>query len=185
VKYSRLLYERGLVGAAGGNVSMKINNYILITAGGKSLRDVELEDILVLNENIEIIEAKLQKKPSKETVLHISIYQVRNDIDSVIHVHPIYVTGYSVRGKQIPIITASSRLKLKEVPLVGYADPGSSELAALVKNCVKESPGYVNAVALTSHGLIAFAKGLSTCFDITELVEETAKIAFISENLKI
>lgn len=183
-KYSNLAYQRGLVGAAGGNVSARHENLFLITAGGKSLRDVTEEDIIIVDKNGKIIEGQEGQKPSKETSLHIAIYKNRPDIDCVIHVHPSYCTAYSTRKRPVPICTASSRLKLKEVPLIGYADPGSEELARAVEECVKDNPEYVKALTLEAHGLIAWDKGIAGCFDIAELVEETAKIAFIAEQIK-
>ena len=183
-KYSNLSYCRGLVGAAGGNISVRYENLFLITAGGRSLRDVTEEDIIIVDEKGNIIEGKVGLKPSKETSLHISVYKNKNDIDSVIHVHPPYCTAYSVKKRAIPILTASSKLKLIEVPIIGYANPGSKELADFVTECVKNSPEYVKALTLEAHGLIAWDKGLGNCFDIAELVEETARIAFISEQIK-
>jgi len=182
-RYSNLLYSRGLVGAAGGNVSARYKDLYLITAGGVSLRDVTENDIIIVDKEGRIVEGKSGLKPSKETKLHINVYKNRQDIDSVIHVHPAYTTGFSVKKMSIPIVTASSRLKLKQIPLVKYADPGSEELARYVDECIKNSPLYIKAITLESHGLIAFAKGMENCFDIAELVEETAKIAFISKNI--
>jgi len=183
-KYSNLAYQRGLVGAAGGNVSAKHKDLFLITAGGKSLRDVTGSDIIIVDENGKIIEGQEGQRPSKETSLHIAIYKNRPDIDCVTHVHPSYCTAYSIRKKTIPILTASSRLKLKKVPLIGYADPGSEELTRAVEECVKDSPEYVKAITLEAHGLLAWDKGFAGCFDIAELVEETARVAFIAEQIK-
>ncbi|MDZ7837995.1 MAG: class II aldolase/adducin family protein [Actinomycetota bacterium] len=45
-RYSRLLYQSGLVGAAGGNVSMRTDEGYLITAGGRSLREIKEDEIL-------------------------------------------------------------------------------------------------------------------------------------------
>ncbi|MCL4415997.1 MAG: class II aldolase/adducin family protein [Actinobacteria bacterium] len=183
-KYSNLAYQRELVGAAGGNISARFEDVFLITAGGKSLRDVTSEDIIIVDESGSIIDGKEGVKPSKETSLHISIYKNRPDIDSVIHVHPCYCTAYSIKKKAIPILTASAKLKLKKVPVIGYANPGSAMFAGFVAQCVKESPEYVKALTLEAHGLIAWDKGLSGCFDIAELVEETARVAFIAEQIK-
>jgi len=183
-KYSNLSYERNLVGAAGGNISMRKEDLFLITAGGRSLRDVTAEDILVVDENGKIIEGKEGLKPSKETSLHINVYKFRPDIDSVVHVHPSYCTAYSILKKQVPVLTASSKLKLREIPIIGYANPGSKELSDFVAECVKKSPEFVKALTLEAHGLLAWDKGLSNAFDIAELVEETARAAFISSQIK-
>ena len=48
-KYSNLLYRRGLVGAAGGNVSTRSDNRILVTAGNKSLRSISSNEVLVVD----------------------------------------------------------------------------------------------------------------------------------------
>lgn len=183
-KYSNLSYERNLVGAAGGNISMRKNDLYLITAGGRSLRDITAEDILVVDENCKIVEGKEGLIPSKETSLHINVYKFRPEIDSVVHVHPSYCTAYSILKKQVPVLTASSKLKLKEIPIIGYANPGSKELSDFVAECVKESPEFVKALTLEAHGLLAWDKGLSNAFDIAELVEETARAAFISSQIK-
>lgn len=182
-KYSNLLYDRGLVGAAGGNVSMRYKDAYLITASGVSLRDVTVDDILLVDRNCKVLGGREGIRPSKETILHIKIYMAREDADSIIHIHPVYTTGFSVKNISVPIITASAKLKLIKVPLVKYADPGSSELAENVEACVKNSPAYVKAIVLEKHGLITFEKGIGNCFDIAELVEETAKIAFVSLNI--
>ena len=182
-KYSNLSYERGLVGAAGGNVSARFGDLYLITVSGKSLRDITVKDIITVDENCKVIESKQGLKPSKETSLHLNIYKNRQDIDSIIHVHPNYCTAFSIKRREVPILTASSKLKLVKVPLVAYSNPGSVELASYVTECVKNSPEYVKALTLEAHGLIAWDRGLSNCFNIAELVEETARIAFITELL--
>ena len=183
-KYSNLAYNRGLVGAAGGNISTRYDSHFLITAGGKSLRDITSQDIITVDEKGMVIKAKEGLKPSKETSLHLNIYKNRPDIDSVVHVHPSYCTAFSINKREVPILTASSILKLVRVPLVEYADPGSEKLAELVALCVKNSPQHIKALILEAHGLIAWDKELSNCYDIAELVEETARAAFISEQLK-
>ena len=179
-RYSNLLYQRGLVGAAGGNVSVKKGNSIYVTAGGKSLRDIKPEDIVEVDTLGDLIDNNTGLIPSKETSLHLNIYKARKDIDCVIHIHPVHTTAFSIRGKTVPMITSTSRLKLKKIPLVGYAEPGSKKLSQLVYQKVLEMQEDLSALMLEAHGLIVFANGMENCFNIAELVEETAKIAYVS-----
>jgi len=183
VKFSRLLYERQLVGAAGGNVSIKVKDRVFITAGGKSLRDIGEQDILEVDMEGVPVREYPDLKPSKETVLHLNVYKVRKDVDCVIHAHPAYTTSFAVKGKKIPMLTASSKLKLIDIPVIGYADPGSGELSQLVYEGVLEAGSSTSVILLEAHGLIAYAKGIENCFNIAELVEETAKISYISSRL--
>jgi len=183
-RYSNLLYQRGLVGAAGGNVSIKTGDNILITAGGRSLRNITADEILVLDMQEKLIEGRKDLKPSKEVFLHINVYRAREDVDCVIHAHPVYATSFATSGKTIPMITASSKLKLIGIPLIEYADPGSEKLATYVYQGVSRAPLDISAVLLEAHGLIAFSNGIENCFNIAELVEETAKIAYVSGQIK-
>ncbi len=183
-KYSKLLYQSGLVGAAGGNVSMKFEDKFLVTAGGRSLREIKKDEIIVVDENGNMLEEKSNLKPSKETMLHINVYKARDDVDSIIHAHPAYLTAYAVKNKKLPILTASAKLKLIDVPMVKYCAPGSKGLAENVFKTVRDAPDNISAISLSCHGLIAFSKGLENCFNIAELAEESAKTAFISENIK-
>lgn len=183
VKYSRLLYERGLVTAAGGNVSMRSGNTVVITASGVSLRDVTEENLILCDLNGEIIFCPDGLRPSKETVFHLKVYQIREDVDSVIHVHPTYSVGYSIQDRKIPVLTASAKMKVIDVPVIPYANPGTQELAAYVEETVKNAPINIHAAVLKAHGIIAYEKGMAQCFDTAELVEDTAHIAFISEML--
>ena len=94
VKYSHLLYERGLVTAAGGNVSMRCGDTVIVTASGVSLRDTREDNLILCDQNGKLIVCPDGLKPSKETIFHLKIYQIRQDVDSVIHVHPAYSVGY-------------------------------------------------------------------------------------------
>lgn len=183
-RYSRLAYNRCLVGAAGGNISIRSGDKVLITAGGLSLRNISPKNIITLDCDANIIELPNGLKPSKETGMHLSIYKARPDIKCIIHVHPVYVTAYAVRKLPVPILTASSRLKLIETPIVMYAEPGSAELAAAVGNCAEKCERYVKVIILEAHGLISFAEDMDDCFNNAELAEESAKIGFISSNIK-
>ena len=184
VKYSHLLYERGLVTAAGGNVSMRCKDTVVITASGVSLRDTQEDNLIVCDLNGKLIFCPEGLKPSKETIFHLKIYQIREDVDSVIHVHPAYSVGYSINDRKIPVLTASAKMKVIDVPVVDYANPGTEELAAYVEQTVKEAPENIHAVVLKAHGIIAYENGMSQCFDTAELVEDTAHIAYVAETLQ-
>ena len=182
-RYSHLLYQRGLVGAAGGNVSTREGKRIFVTPGGKSLRSIKQEEIIETDIKGNPVKDKTGLRPSKELSLHLNIYRVREDVNSVIHVHPVYATAFAVKGRTLPMVTATARLKLTNIPLVGYAPPGSGKLARLVYEKLLEEKVEFKALMLKDHGIITFAEGIEDCFNTAELVEETARIAYISRNI--
>ena len=183
IKYSRLLYERNLITAAGGNVSMRYGDQIVVTASGVSLRDVDFSNLLVCDMDGNVLENPAGLKPSKETVLHLKVYKAREDIDSIIHVHPTFSVAYSINDRLIPILTASAKMKIIEVPMAGYANPGTTELSEFVDTTVRGASKDIHAIVLKAHGIIAYEAGMSKCFDIAELVEDTARISYYAEML--
>lgn len=179
---SRLAYDRHLVGAAGGNVSVRVpdSKQMIITSGGISLRDITVNELITVDLDGNIIEGKQGLRPSKETSMHAAIYQERPDVNAIIHVHPPYATAFAIQGKVFPLSTASSSLKLKKIPLINYAPPGSQELARKVSEVIKKSDEDIISLLLERHGVIAFGRNIMEVFDTAELIEETAKVMFIS-----
>jgi L-fuculose-phosphate aldolase len=183
VRFSRLCYDRHLVGAAGGNLSARIpgSDAFLVTATGVSLRDVALENLLVIDSSGKVLEGPEGARPSKETSFHLAIYEVRPDVSAIIHVHPTYATVFAVQRRLIPAITISAQLKLKQGKLIAAAAPGSAELRDRVAESVKASPPDTSIFLLTSHGMLAVGRTFSEAFDCAELAEDTAKIACLAE----
>jgi kynurenine formamidase/ribulose-5-phosphate 4-epimerase/fuculose-1-phosphate aldolase len=183
VRYSRLCYERHLVGAAGGNLSARISgsDAFMVTATGVSLRDVARENLLIIDSQGKVLEGPAGAKPSKETSFHLAVYEVRPDVSAIIHVHPSYATVFAASGRLIPTITISAQLKLKQGKLIAVAPPGSRELRDLVAQSVKVSASDASVFLLVSHGMLAISRTFSDAFDFAELAEDTAKIAYLAE----
>ncbi len=67
VRYSRLSYDRHLVGAAGGNLSARVpgKDAFLVTATGVALRDVSRENLLAIDSTGKVLKRLAGAKPSK------------------------------------------------------------------------------------------------------------------------
>jgi len=186
VEAAKLLYQRRLVQATGGNISIRADDSdrIWITASNVSLRDTSAENLILVDTEGNKIDGKDCYKPSKETVLHTAIYKIRPAAQVVFHTHPTYATGFSVSGSLFPLVTASASLKLRKIVMVKYASPGSQELVDLISGAVTEAEDFVNVFLMEKHGLITFGQSIKEVFNTTELVEETAKLAFLSAAIK-
>jgi ribulose-5-phosphate 4-epimerase/fuculose-1-phosphate aldolase len=179
-RYSRLCYDRRLVGAAGGNVSARVPgaDVFLVTASGVSLRDVVPENLVVVDGDGRVVEGPQGFKASKESSFHLAIYAARPAVNAVIHVHPNYATAFGAAGRSIPLVTISSQLKLKQGALVPEAPPGSAQLSHFVVQAMEESAPDTSVLLLARHGLISYDGTLCQAFDDAELAEDTAQIAF-------
>jgi len=185
-RYCHLCYNRRLVGAAGGNLSVRIGDkdLFLVTASGVALRDVCPENIVVVDAAGSFIEGPQGLKASKEISFHLAIYSVKPQANAIVHVHPTFTTVYACAGKKIPLDTVSAKLKVKQGPVVPEENPGSKELCDEVIKAVKESPDETTVILLQAHGLVAYQATLSDAFNDAELLEDTAKIAFYRSLLK-
>lgn len=182
-RYAQLCYDRHLVGAAGGNLSVRtsLGNAFLVTASGVSLRDVAPENIVVVDANGKTLEGPAGLKPSKEISFHLAVLNAKPEMNAVIHVHPTFAVLFSVLGEKIPLATVSAKLKLKQGPVVPEAAPGSQELCANILEAIGQSPEDAVLLLLERHGLVSFDSTLQGAFDTAELAEDTAKIAFLLE----
>lgn len=185
VRYSRLCYDRRLVGAAGGNLSVRVpgRKVFFVTASGVSLRDVAPGNLVVVDGSGKVLEGPPGAKPSKETGFHLVAYKMRPAVSAIIHVHPPYVTAFSTRRQTIPTVTISAQLKLKQGPVVPRAAPGSQELKDFVVEALEGSPPEATVLLMEAHGLMTMRPTLCEAFDDAELAEDTAKIAMLDEPL--
>ncbi len=181
---SRRAFLRGLVTATGGNMSVRVpgTEKILVTPSGISLEEVDPKDNILVDFGGKILSSSRELKPSKETSFHLSVYRLRQDVGAIAHFHPPYATAYSNKGKPLPLATISSRVILKEVPWVECAIPGSKELCDFVSDGIVRYPG-VKVLLMKEHGVLALGPDLKAAYYLADLVEATAKIAFIEENI--
>lgn len=184
-EFSRRSYNRGLVSGAGGNISARIpdSDQVLITPTGVSLADVDPEVNLLVRLDGTILENPFGLRPSKETGFHLVVYQLRPDVGAVSHVHPPYATAYSIKEKPLPLVTVNSRIILQEVPCIDCAPPGSKDLCDFVEGGIRRYP-TAKALLMKEHGILALGPDLTTAYYIADLVEDTAKIAFLKENIR-
>jgi len=184
-EFSNRSFNRGLVSGAGGNISVKIpdTDQVLITPTGVSLADVDPKANLLVRLDGTILESLFDFKPSKETSFHLVVYQLRPDVGAVSHVHPPYATAYANKERSLPLVTVNSRIILQEVPCIGCAAPGSQELRDFVHGGITQ---YLLAKAflMKEHGILALGPDLKTAYYISDLVEDTAKIAFLTEHIR-
>jgi L-fuculose-phosphate aldolase len=179
-QFSRLSYDRGLVAARGGNLSIRIpgTNRVLVTPSGISLRDITPDIIIEVDVEGNLLKGKKDLKPSKETPFHTSIYRLRDDVMAIVHVHPPFATALSLKDKPLPILTAPGMVNLVKVPLVEFAFMGTKELCDFVTETVKQNM-EVKAYLLKGHGVIAVGSDLASAYYIADLVEDCAKVAFL------
>lgn len=180
LRICRRAVEMGMQVSTGGNLSMRLTtDLFLVKPSGISLYDLTEQNLLItdtLGENVEG-----SGKPTKEIGTHLSLYRARTDIGGVVHYHPPYATAYAVSGRPIPLLTVHAERILGMIPVIPPGAEGSEALASLVGETF--SNPLVKVVLLASHGILAGGTNLVEAQNLAELVEESAKIAYLSERL--
>jgi L-ribulose-5-phosphate 4-epimerase len=180
-QFSRLSYDRGLVAARGGNLSIRVpgTERVLVTPSGISLRDITPDIVIEVDIHGNLSKGKKNLKPSKETPFHTSLYRIRSDVMAIAHVHPPFSTALSLKDRPFPLLTAPGIVNLVKVPVVEFALMGTKELCDYV-SAAAEQNREVKALLLKGHGIIAMGPDLASAYYIADLVEDNAKVALLS-----
>jgi L-fuculose-phosphate aldolase len=183
VSVSKKLFARGLTSGTSGNISARVPGYpslILIKASGTCFGDVEPEDFVLVDLDGNVLDGR--GVPSKEFRFHLGIYKIRPMVGAVVHGHSAYATAYATAKNELPIVTAAAECGLNKVGIVGYAAPGSIELAEMV--IAPFADESLKAVVLQRHGFVTVGVDIHKAFYLGDVLEDNAKVAFFLEQLR-
>ena len=119
-------------------------------------------------------------KPTKESALHLAVYEARPSARAIVHLHSSYAVALACLedlDPETPLapITPYQVMRVFPIGLVPYAPPGSSELA----EAVRFHAGQAHALLLANHGLLVAASSLDEAVFAAEEFEEAAKLHFL------
>lgn len=176
--WAKRLYQKNMSPSTSGNISLKTDKGILISASGTCLNDMDENDIVLIDYNGNLVEGN--KKASSEKIMHSEIYTKRDDINAVIHCHCPVITAFAVAHQEIkkPILPDFA-LFYDEIPLVPYYCPSSIELA----DCVGKYFEKYNVVLLKNHGVVLGADTLQNAFYQLEMIRAYCETYFGAEVL--
>ncbi len=172
VKFGKLIYERNLNAAYGGNISVRDGDKIYITPSGFNKAFLTEDDILVTDISGNILEPPVNPvKPSSESKMHYAIYKSRKDVKAIIHAHPSYCVSLAISHKNLENLLPETTIVLGEVGFVPYITPGGSKLGNTVARALTKG----DACIMGNHGATVVGNNLFEAFNKLELLESTAK----------
>jgi len=176
---SHLCWDNKWVASNDGNISVKINNKIFITPTLISKKIVSPEVICVTDLDGNLI-GKNKSKPSSEIKLHLKAYAKRDDIFSVVHMHPPYATAHAVAGIPLeePLMTEIVST-IGKIPLAPYGTPSTNEVPDSIDKIIEK----YDSLLLSNHGAMTCGKDIMDAYYKMEALEHFAKIRFIAFNL--
>jgi ribulose-5-phosphate 4-epimerase/fuculose-1-phosphate aldolase len=179
----RSIFARGLTHGSTGNISARCADGWLLTPTGSNLGRLDPARLSKLDWNGKLLSGD---PPSKESFLHLAMYQERDRNQAVVHLHSTHSVAVSVLegldpDDLLPPLTAYYVMRIGSLPLVPYYAPGDMGLA----DAVRARAGRHHALMLANHGPVVAGSSLAAAADAVEELEATARLYLLLQGRRV
>ena len=179
----RSIFDRGLTHGSTGNVSAKTEDGWLLTPTGSNLGRLDPARLSKLDWQGKVLAGDA---PSKESFLHLAMYQERPSNGAVVHLHSTHSVAVSILAEVdprdvLPPLTAYYVMRIGSLPLVPYYAPGDMQLADAVRGFASKH----HALLLANHGPVVGGSSLAAAADAIEELEATAQLYLLVRGQKL
>ncbi|MEP7366306.1 MAG: class II aldolase/adducin family protein [Acidobacteriota bacterium] len=175
--YARRILKENLATGAGGNISARWEDTMLISPSGLSLEEVDPAQYVEVDVPSGDIRAQNGLRPSSEVLMHLACYRKRPEVRAVVHTHPQYTIALTSSGHDLAPMFADALIYMgSSVPHLDYITVTTPELAVAVGEAIKEA----NCLVLRNHGAVTVGENLKQAFWRACTVEEAARIQVLS-----
>jgi L-fuculose-phosphate aldolase len=158
------LAAEGLVIGTAGNVSMRVDDQIVVTPTGGVFGEMRAEDMAVVDRGGALVDGPLA--PTSELALHLLLYD-RKDAGAVVHTHAPYATALSCVVDEVPAVHYGMLMFGGPLKVAEYATFGTEELAANVERALEGR----TACLMQNHGHVGYGHDLDYALEATLMVE--------------
>jgi L-fuculose-phosphate aldolase len=159
------LAAEGLVVGTAGNVSMRVDDHVVVTPTGGVFGEMTAEQMPVVDMNGAPVDGKLA--PTSELGLHLSVYERMDGAGAVVHTHAPYATALSCVVDEVPAVHYSMLMFGGTLRVAGYATFGTDELAENVQQALEGR----TACLMQNHGSVNYGHNLDQAIESALLVE--------------
>lgn len=178
-KMGQMLFSRNLTDAAGGNISVRVDNRLCITAtlsGQHKHWSLEPDEILVVDLDGRIIDG--DGKLSRETQAHLELHRKYGEYgQAIIHAHPRNIMVFASLAQPMPPVIEATR-KFGVIPVAQYAPSETPDLAHYVVEAMQGQEQLISTYGAACiapwHGIFVMAPDLYAAFDAVELLDTNA-----------
>lgn len=170
------LTRKGYLMATGGNLSMRITGQdaFAVTPSNFDYMKMKPEDICILDFNLQMLDGHLN--PSVESAMHGAVYQVRGDVNAIVHTHQAYASALTLIKAPIPaLFDEQARFLGRSVEIIPYAPSGTGFLKGTVAKHVKNKN---NAFMMQNHGALVLGHDMERAIHNVEILEKCS-IAYL------
>jgi L-fuculose-phosphate aldolase len=175
----RLVFQKGWVAANDGNITIRLDaERILATPTGVCKGMMHPDDLIIVDMKGNKIAGRAER--TSEIAMHLTVYELRPDVRSVVHAHPPVSTGFATAGKSLNLaLLPEVVIGLGCVPLAAYGLPGTP---ALTEPMLPLIPKY-DAIMMANHGAVCYGPDVYKAFFKMETMEHFARIQLVAELL--
>lgn len=172
IRFGRLCYERNLLVAMDGNLSVRLpSGQIMCTKAGCHKGFLTGDDLVIID--LDGNKLRGSGRPTSEMAMHLACYRARPDISAVIHAHPPISVAFTIAGVSMArCVLPEVVLTLGVIPILPYATTGTRALADHVGQTIADH----DALLMDRHGAVCVGRDLLEAFCRLETMEHTALI---------
>jgi L-fuculose-phosphate aldolase len=184
-----LMFERRLTDAGGGNISVRVGEYILITprfSGSKRQWRLRPDEVLVADKDMNILDG--QGEISRESKAHFRLHHEFGEYGlSVIHAHARNILVFAAMNMAMPMVLEGT-IKFGTIPVVGYGPAHSADLAENIAGAIRGNEARIRKHAAAAiapwHGVFVMGRDLEAAFDAVERLDNNAYCILMGQLLK-
>ncbi|PXW27899.1 UNVERIFIED_CONTAM: L-fuculose 1-phosphate aldolase [Williamsia faeni] len=170
VNAAHRLARRRLVIGTGGNLSIRVEDRVLVTPSGADLEHLTSDQLVVTDLDGAVVE-DMRYTPTSELLLHLAIYR-STSANAVAHAHPVASIAVSNLVDELPAVHYTAALIGGAVRVAPHEIFGTQELTDAVAKALVEK----TAALMRNHGSVAYGDSIETACERIELVEWLAEI---------
>jgi L-fuculose-phosphate aldolase len=185
VRVCQLLYEKDMLFASDGNVSVRWgDDRLIVTPSGVHKGLLSVDELVVTDMSGEVLDespaAQDVLQPSAELRLHLEAYRQRSDVRAVVHAHPPVTTALTVAGSSLAAcVVPETLVTLGQIVTTAYATPSSAQGPLVIRDLIGEH----DALVLDRHGAVTVGDTPLKAYMRMEKVENTARIIQLALSL--
>ncbi len=175
-----LAYDRRLLDSAGGNFSLRYEDLILCTprySGSKRQWRVQPHEVVVMNGGGQVLEG--EGETSRETRMHLAIYQTFAEAGGVCHAHPYNALIFANLRRPIPP-TSEQTEKYGTIELTEAVPAHSEALAKTVVETLlpkrEKLAKHAIACLIPYHGITVAGRDIDDAYDALERIDTSCHI---------
>ena len=180
-----MMYNRGYIGGPAGNISARLGeDRYLLSPSIHFKQFLKPDQLIIVNGKGEKVghetEANKDLLPTSELPMHLAAYNLREDVNAVVHAHPSHCVALTVAGREVRSqVLTEGMLFLGKIAHARYATPTTAELGEAVAEVVVDH----DVIVFPYHGAMTIGHDMWDAYAKMELLEQVAQINCLANQI--